>query len=487
MDQGHQSRFQTPLSYKYLHGGRLAALGAMPLLVLLVAWRFLARFTCSDDSIDCDWAIVMLVLALLVGLGLCGVAVSFNLPEHRFYATDKGVCLDGLTHKVRVHRLGLDTPWHPHQQIAFTCLTMIIWAYFATVLPAIDMDNTTDLIMMFIWCALLLANAAMTVYISAYDPSDGVSLDRASPDPSGVSAAEAVPFDSVCFICQQVYSSHEGKYRYHCRRCNKCTTRFDHHCTFLNQCIAGNNYKLFFSLVSIMLVWISYTAAYSVYLILEARDDSSHVARHVQSTWGKPLWTTVLCLLGFLCVCGTLLLLMLWLIHVRFVLANWSDPNDFAGTFNYEYDDEEMRRVLKDHLRQAFFPPTAIAISSWKHNMTISRDRRVTFVGSLMGSNIQDHRPTLRSQGTGAINQLSRRTSTTISAYRPSAIPERRMTEVYGSSTTPNLSVNPVRRATTSTLDSSSTSSFRSSPPFTTPSDGSTIQAQEEMNCVQIV
>jgi len=41
----------------------------------------------------------------------------------------------------------------------------------------------------------------------------------------------------------------------HCNTCNKCIFQFDHHCWWLNNCIGGTNYRYFFSLLVVLLIY----------------------------------------------------------------------------------------------------------------------------------------------------------------------------------------------------------------------------------------
>ncbi|GMT27509.1 hypothetical protein PFISCL1PPCAC_18806, partial [Pristionchus fissidentatus] len=43
-----------------------------------------------------------------------------------------------------------------------------------------------------------------------------------------------------CTLCEVQVSEPESK---HCKRCNKCCEKFDHHCVWLNTCIGGRNYR----------------------------------------------------------------------------------------------------------------------------------------------------------------------------------------------------------------------------------------------------
>ena len=52
---------------------------------------------------------------------------------------------------------------------------------------------------------------------------------------------------------------------YHCRRCHACTEGIDHHCRYLNCCIAERNYEPFLRLLGI---YILYTANLTAILLL---------------------------------------------------------------------------------------------------------------------------------------------------------------------------------------------------------------------------
>jgi palmitoyltransferase len=60
------------------------------------------------------------------------------------------------------------------------------------------------------------------------------------------------PFE--CDVCETRVSATAK----HCGNCNRCVDDFDHHCPYVNNCIGGSNYKMFFRLVYFCtaLVWL---------------------------------------------------------------------------------------------------------------------------------------------------------------------------------------------------------------------------------------
>ena len=78
--------------------------------------------------------------------------------------------------------------------------------------------------------------------------------------------AEGLELGMYCSHCDLWY---RGQRRYHCQRCNKCTTDFDHHCPYLNQCICGDNYQAFIVLVTCFLLQMLMGAISCVYCLWE--------------------------------------------------------------------------------------------------------------------------------------------------------------------------------------------------------------------------
>ena len=59
----------------------------------------------------------------------------------------------------------------------------------------------------------------------------------------------------------------------HCGYCNRCTSKFDHHCKWINNCIGGQNYNLF--LIMVTNIWIQLVISMSVHGVLISRFNSN--------------------------------------------------------------------------------------------------------------------------------------------------------------------------------------------------------------------
>ena len=54
----------------------------------------------------------------------------------------------------------------------------------------------------------------------------------------------------------------------HCKACNRCTDKFDHHCMWLNNCIGANNYHIFIIACICLMSLVLINAVYAFLHIL---------------------------------------------------------------------------------------------------------------------------------------------------------------------------------------------------------------------------
>jgi palmitoyltransferase len=77
--------------------------------------------------------------------------------------------------------------------------------------------------------------------------------------------------DFYCNVCD-VHVSPKAK---HCSSCNKCVYSFDHHCIWLNTCVGGKNYRLFFSMLILVVIGSLFSFINSLLQFIGSFQDSS--------------------------------------------------------------------------------------------------------------------------------------------------------------------------------------------------------------------
>jgi hypothetical protein len=73
------------------------------------------------------------------------------------------------------------------------------------------------------------------------------------------------PDTLFCNICQVHVANPLTK---HCKSCNKCVARYDHHCAFLSTCIGKKNYKQFLFIITFGALIALYFAGLAAYAFL---------------------------------------------------------------------------------------------------------------------------------------------------------------------------------------------------------------------------
>lgn len=105
------------------------------------------------------------------------------------------------------------------------------------------------------YCSLLFLLIEY-VRLLVIDPSDERLRDR-QYHPEGIEEKD-------CELCQ----CKVAKSSYHCHNCKRCVEEFDHHCTFVNNCIGKENYSIFIRLLIGIIIHTSSGIGIAIWLML---------------------------------------------------------------------------------------------------------------------------------------------------------------------------------------------------------------------------
>lgn len=161
----------------------------------------------------------------------------------------------------RVH--GLQIPLHQLQVVGWLLLAFFIGTTFAVLVPALGPSLRSPAL--FVLACLFFLHCVSHFVALAIDPADyelrvreraGVRIKP--PDFDRTRHAHVIE-NGLCHICNIRASGPQTK---HCRMCNKCVERFDHHCKWLNQCVGARNYVAF--LVCVVSAELAALAVFSV-------------------------------------------------------------------------------------------------------------------------------------------------------------------------------------------------------------------------------
>lgn len=146
--------------------------------------------------------------------------------------------------------LGKDTNNPFFMSVMAAAYALSTWVYFIKIFPVTNEYGMLTMFFVgvnFMWASLFL-------YLVRSDPGF-LKLDEAGVEKIynklSLGAKKIPQLCPTCMIARPIRSKH-------CRSCNRCVARMDHHCAWLNNCVGVNNHQPFMVLLTlvILLHWI---------------------------------------------------------------------------------------------------------------------------------------------------------------------------------------------------------------------------------------
>jgi hypothetical protein len=163
-------------------------------------------------------------------------------------------------------------PFHYFQIIAILVIIFLILINYLTLCVNIP-TNPWQWLSIVISSIIILPFLIVFIALSYIDPAeDQVIYGGHGPRTDFDRHQHAhVITQLYCHVCD-VNVTEKAK---HCSACNKCIYSFDHHCIWLNTCIGGKNYRLFLSMLSLIVIGTLFIFINSLLQFIGSFQDSS--------------------------------------------------------------------------------------------------------------------------------------------------------------------------------------------------------------------
>jgi DHHC palmitoyltransferase len=170
--------------------------------------------------------------------------------------------------KKKSRRNGLEMPMSSLQILTYILFISNAIIYALEVLPLLEFP--LKIILTIIFSTLFLIVIIIYYKLANSDPTDSlVTAYKLSENIEyWVNRFKVImesQFPRFCQFCNSPVSSADTK---HCMKCNRCTSSFDHHCKFINNCIGKVNYKLFFAFIIVVEISTAYMLGILLYAAL---------------------------------------------------------------------------------------------------------------------------------------------------------------------------------------------------------------------------
>lgn len=105
----------------------------------------------------------------------------------------------------------------------------------------------------------------------------------------------------------------------HCYICHKCVYRFDHHCKYLNTCVGGRNYSLFYTLIVLCTLEWMFQVVIMLYIIIKY--DDSEISNNIDEYFpSKPAYLAIMGVMLIVPFFASLMIFSLVLFHTHLLI-----------------------------------------------------------------------------------------------------------------------------------------------------------------------
>ena len=157
-----------------------------------------------------------------------------------------------------------------HQLVSWVATAILVVGFFGWQLPLLTAGVAVPAALLYtavvggvvgFAAAVTLSNPAdpaLKAIVQQHRAAQGAGNTPLTPPTEAFDPAR--PF---CDFCRTTV----GVRTKHCRACDKCVENFDHHCKWLNNCVGGQNYRLFFYLISCVFLMTTSQVAIGIWQV----------------------------------------------------------------------------------------------------------------------------------------------------------------------------------------------------------------------------
>lgn len=158
-------------------------------------------------------------------------------------------------------RNGFEKPFNDLQLVSWVVFGLDVLVFYFIVVPSLPVAVAAIFGLFF--GADAIALFWVTWVVTRIDTSDPRVMKNIYGEINPAEDLQNIDTLAHCDLCG--YVDERSK---HCRACNKCVRKFDHHCKWLNNCVGETNYKGFLATLGLVSGFTVTLIAFALYIII---------------------------------------------------------------------------------------------------------------------------------------------------------------------------------------------------------------------------